>query len=189
MRLEGTVKSVENLPEKIKYMVLGGAGFNDVLTYYGLLTLFSVLIFFILIYLLSVIYRSILIKNVRIIIYHDIKYPTSWINRHFSSEIANFAQRLNADIMDANQLSLFMRDAIIQNNNLTLVVFSQDIVPNTIIEESFSTNTLREFLDIGGSVLWIGDIPLFYTGYYDESLETSARQHVWLDGALQQQHK
>jgi hypothetical protein len=43
-----------------------------------------------------------------------------------------------------------------------IIVFSQDMVPDTICEESRAL--IREYLDAGGNVVWMGDIPFFYIG-------------------------
>jgi len=172
------------LSDRIDYMVLGGAGFNDVLAFYGLVTIFSAILFFVVLNFVSLFFGSLVVGKASIVIYHDAKYPSSWIDDNFSSRIAGLSKRLNASIVDADQLGTFMRQSINQNtSHLVLVVFSQDVVPKTILEDPFSTNTLREFLDMGGSILWIGDIPLFYAGDYDKKTEKPIIEHVWKSGA------
>jgi hypothetical protein len=59
-----------------------------------------------------------------------------------------------------------------------LVVFAQDIVPETILEDPYSNNTFREYLEAGGSVLWIGDIPFYYVGKEGEDAVP-----IWETGA------
>jgi len=133
------------LVERISYMVLGGAGFNDVLVFYGLVNTFSAILFFVILSFVSIFWRRLLPRNVSIAIYHDTKYPTSWIDYHFSSRIADLHQHLVAKIVDAEKLKSFMEESIRQKtSHLRLVVFSQDIVPMTIIEDYSSTNTFRE---------------------------------------------
>lgn len=172
------------LVERIDYMVLGGAGFNDVLAFYGLVTAFSAILFFVLLSLISAFFRNLLIRMAKVVIYRDIKYPSSWIDNDFSLRIANLSGRLSARIVNAEQLRTFMTESINQkNSHLGLVVFSQDVVPETILEDYYSTNTLREFLDSGGSVLWIGDIPLFYAGRYNREFREPFSWHIWRSGA------
>lgn len=60
-----------------------------------------------------------------------------------------------------------------------LVVFAQDIIPDTVAEDYYSNTTLREFLDQGGSILWIGDIPAFYLGKERKIID----QEAWKRGA------
>jgi hypothetical protein len=46
-------------------------------------------------------------------------------------------------------------------------------VPYTILESNSSSNTLRQYLDAGGSLLWIGDVPLYYKGEMDKEEPTN----------------
>jgi len=172
------------LIERINYMVLGGAGFNDVLAFYGIVTTFTSILFFIVLNFISLFFGNLLVRNVRVAIYRDIKYPTSWIDNNFSLRITNLSEYLCAEIVNAEQLRTFMRDSISQKtSHLRLVVFSQDIVPTTVLDDYSSTNTFREFLDAGGSILWIGDIPLFYAGDYNREFNEPFRRHIWESGA------
>lgn len=102
-----------------------------------------------------------------IAVYYDPKFPSCWIShsRSYPKKIADFFAKNEVRLLDANQLRDFMLEAI--NDKVAhkkLVVFSQDAAPNTVAENYYSTTTLREYLDAGGSILWIGDIPLYYIG-------------------------
>lgn len=170
--------------ERITYMVLGGAGFSDILVAYGLVNMFSAVFFSTILYFVSLWLGSILIRNVNIAIYFDANYPISWIKHAFSLKIADLSERLHAKIVNAEELRSFMKESIEQKkSHQRLVVFSQDIVPITIAEDYFSTNTLREFLDDGGSILWIGDIPLFKVGAYDQKSKKPLTKPIWESGA------
>ena len=91
-----------------------------------------------------------------------------WIDERagYPAKIAKFLhQKKGIRIVDAVALRDFMVEGIQQGNcSGKLVVFSQDVVPDTVIEDYYPNTTFREYLDAGGSVLWIGDIPLWYVG-------------------------
>ena len=100
-------------------------------------------------------------------VYFDESYPSSYIDarKGYPSKIANFLHLKGIPILNAIEL----RDYIVkslekQDANLKIIVFSQDIFPDTICEESGSNTLLREFLDAGGNIVWMGDIPMFYIG-------------------------
>lgn len=102
-----------------------------------------------------------------VVLYHDATYSSCWINKKkgFPKKIANYFLGKGIKLLNADELKDFMISAI--ENNLAhqkLVVFSQDAIPRTLVENVYSTTTFREYLDSGGSVLWIGDIPLYYIG-------------------------
>lgn len=118
----------------------------------------------------------------RVIVYYDDSYPSSWINEraNYPFTIAKFLnQNRDLEIVDATTLRDFMVEGIQKGDCHTrLVIFSQDVVPNTVIEDYFTNPTLREYLDEGGSILWIGDIPLWYVGKPERQIDDA-----WKRGA------
>jgi hypothetical protein len=102
-----------------------------------------------------------------IVVYHDSSLPSVWIDKskQYPQKIASAFSKKGVKILDALSLKSFILEAL--NNgtaNQKLIVFSQDVTPDSIVESNSSSNTLRQYLDAGGSVLWIGDIPLYYKG-------------------------
>lgn len=98
-------------------------------------------------------------------VYFDDNYHTIWIEPNHSSAIARHFQRKSVRILDANELRVFVRNSIIERvAHRKIIVFSQDVVPDTICEHPGSDTLIREYLDAGGNIIWIGDIPLFYIG-------------------------
>jgi len=100
-------------------------------------------------------------------VFRDSTYPSSWINDSlgYPDKIASFFSNNAVKLVDADELKQFMVSSLEEgSSHQKLVVFSQDIVPKTIAENYYTTTTVREYLDAGGSLLWIGDIPLFYIG-------------------------
>jgi hypothetical protein len=105
--------------------------------------------------------------QVETVVYFDPDYPSKWINKKkgYPQRIAqNFSVR-GKRVLNANELKAFIVDSLEKTEAFRkIIVFSQDIAPWQIVESYSSANTLREYLDAGGSVLWIGDIPLYYKG-------------------------
>ena len=103
--------------------------------------------------------------QIETVVYYDESYPPVWIERQHSFRIATYFTQNNVKYVDADELQKFMSIAVEKNvAHKKLVVFSQDMVPDTICECQSSDVLFREFLDQGGNVVWIGDIPLFYIG-------------------------
>jgi len=120
---------------------------------------------------------------VQTIVYHDETYPTCWIDGRYSSLIASHFNQNGFRILDAVQLREFILDAIDKGISHTrIVLFSQDIIPDTICEEAHSNTLFRQFLDNGGNAIWLGDIPLFYIGTKN-AVGPSQSQQAWRSGA------
>lgn len=44
----------------------------------------------------------------------------------------------------------------------TILIFAQDIAPYDVLDDPSSHALIRQYLDNGGTILWIGDVPFFY---------------------------
>ena len=108
----------------------------------------------------------------RHIIYHDRNYPTSWINPELSQRIVDFFSERGFIVKNAESLRDWMREAISETLENSVVIFSQDIMPDTIVESPMVSNLINRYLDNGGKVVWLGDIPFYYMGRGDGSQET-----------------
>ncbi|HNS19088.1 MAG TPA: PKD domain-containing protein [Sedimentisphaerales bacterium] len=93
--------------------------------------------------------------------YWDTRYSTSWVH---GSAIRDALQSAGYEVLNADQLALWM-DARIVDGKPSVVVFCQDLAPDTVYEAATSSCTLREYLDAGGKIVWYGDIPLYYQGH------------------------
>jgi hypothetical protein len=97
--------------------------------------------------------------------YWDPRYPTCWTG---GSEIRNGLEYDGYRILDADQLKTWMQTRIADRAD-SVVVFCQDIAPDTVVETISSRCTLRQYLDAGGKIVWYADIPLYYQGHRDGS--------------------
>ena len=113
------------------------------------------------------------------IVYRDESYPTSWINEDWSSEITNYLKSKDFVEMNAVTLRSWLRSRIKNaDSHDTVLVFSQDIIPDTIMSGLNSPNDLiRRYLDQGGRIIWIGNIPFWSKG----SISKKAND-IWMHG-------
>jgi hypothetical protein len=74
-------------------------------------------------------------------------------------------------ILNANELKTWM-DARIADKKLSVVVMTQDVVPDTVAETQTSSCTIRKYLDAGGKVVWYADWPFYYQGKADGTMVT-----------------
>ncbi|MHC4154991.1 MAG: right-handed parallel beta-helix repeat-containing protein [Planctomycetota bacterium] len=95
--------------------------------------------------------------------YWDTRYPSCFTQGVFIRDGLDYA---GYEILDADQLKIWM-DARIADGAPSVVVFCQDIVPDTVAESMSPTCTLRQYLDAGGKVVWYADTPLWQQGHAD----------------------
>jgi hypothetical protein len=100
-----------------------------------------------------------------LIVYHDENYPTSWISNDHSNKITNYLKSKGFMKCNAEQLAEWMEKSIRENVcPQSVIVFSQDVAPSTVCHSACSSALIRTYLDHGGSVIWIGDMPFYYVG-------------------------
>jgi len=93
--------------------------------------------------------------------YYDARYPTAW--QGDSTAMRNALTAAGYTVLNADQLKTWM-DARIADKKLSVVVFCQDVIPNTVGETMTATCTFRKYLDAGGKIVWYADWPLYYMG-------------------------
>ena len=101
--------------------------------------------------------------------YWDERYPSSvgW-----SGEAVRDALETEGyTILDADELKAWM-DGHIVDKELSVVVFCQDVVPDTVAETMTSDCTIRRYLDEGGKVVWYSGRPFYYQGTADGNRTT-----------------
>ncbi|GMU20753.1 MAG: hypothetical protein AMXMBFR13_08490 [Phycisphaerae bacterium] len=101
-------------------------------------------------------------------VYYDAGYPSAWAT---AVPVRDALAEAGYEVLNATQLKTWM-EARIYDGRLSVVVFSQDIVPDTVAETRASTCTLRRYLNKGGKVVWFGDIPMYYQGHAGGSRTT-----------------
>jgi len=101
--------------------------------------------------------------------YFDATYPSAWAGAGNVTRDALAAAGYT--ILNAKELKTWM-DARIADKKLSVVVMTQDVVPDTVAETMSSTCTIRRYLDAGGKVVWYGDWPFYYQGKADGTMVT-----------------
>lgn len=99
------------------------------------------------------------------IVYFDSRYD---YNHMVAPEsIVDFLTRRGFSTKNADQLSEWMNEKIQYGADGTVCVMAMDIAPDTILTPLDSSCILRQYMDKGGRVVWIGDVPLFNVSYRD----------------------
>lgn len=96
-------------------------------------------------------------------VYVDPFYATDYLTG--GSTLATYLQDVGFTLRTAADLQNWM----LQNINSgraprTVVVMAQDIVPNTIASSASSSALIRQYLNAGGNILWMGNTPMYYQG-------------------------
>ncbi len=98
------------------------------------------------------------------VVYFDERYPSSWTSE-VDSQIARGLSSRGFDIKDADKLKTWMQNVISKNNtSKSVVVFAKDIIPDTVFEDFTPNVLIKRYLENGGRVIWIGDVPFWYRG-------------------------
>ena len=97
-------------------------------------------------------------------VYRDEDYTTSWITHEHVKEIANYLKGNGFAEIGAVGLGEWMKGVINKGTKDTVVVFAQDVAPDTVFDDIGATALIRQYLDFGGRVVWIGDLPFSYQG-------------------------
>jgi len=103
----------------------------------------------------------------KLIVYYDDNYPTWWVSREISKKITSFLRSKNFVEYNAEDLAKWMEKSIEEKScSESVVVFSQDVIPDAICFWWSPSTLIREYLDSGGRIVWIGDSPFYYWGQH-----------------------
>ncbi len=118
----------------------------------------------------------------KLYVYYDEKYPYSWVPHNIAKIIARELEKFDFEAIDASNLKNILNEGSRTTDKEYVVVFAQDVVPDLILDNPnnpTANSLLRTFLNAGHSVVWIGDIPLYYVGMPDRKINTpNAMQNV-----------
>ena len=102
----------------------------------------------------------------KLIVYYDEDYANSWLPKSISIKIRDFLKEKGFTVFNAEDLAEWMEQSFDADTCWnSLVVFSQDVVPETVCNLPFPNSMVRSYLDSGGTIVWIGDVPFYYRGY------------------------
>lgn len=87
----------------------------------------------------------------------------TWIGLDNAERIARYFEEKNFERKDSDGLGRWMNHVTShQECDDTIVVFAQDIAPYDVFDDFSSHALVRQYLDNGGTILWMGDVPFFY---------------------------
>lgn len=112
------------------------------------------------------------------LVYRDVRYPTGWLSGQLPDQISRWLTQDGFRRVDADELRSEMLGAIPQKGPAALVVFAQDVAPDTVFDDVSGSALARRYLDCGGSIVWLGDVPFFHRG-----LSNGGQEEVWSSGA------
>jgi hypothetical protein len=96
----------------------------------------------------------------------DSRYATNWASAADALVVRDGLQAAGYEILDADQLKTWMQ-ARIADKKYSVVVFCQDVPPDTVVESMSSACTMRKYLDAGGKIVFYADIPCYNQAHKD----------------------
>lgn len=103
------------------------------------------------------------------VVYSDPNYPYGFE----AATPTSIAQALGWPTETASQLATWMSARIADNTAAgSVAVLAQGVAPDTIVQ-TLSTNVLMiQYMQAGGTVVWSGDVPMYYQGHSNGSATT-----------------
>jgi hypothetical protein len=104
------------------------------------------------------------------VVYSDENYHTSWIYPDASREIVAFLTSPRRGerqfvAVNADNLKRWIETRLRNDDAYgTVIVFSQDMIPDTVAPDFSPSIILRTYLDNGGRIIWMGDHPFWRQG-------------------------
>jgi hypothetical protein len=101
----------------------------------------------------------------RLLVYRDNDYDSGWINYWVTERIVDYLNNKGFRVVDAQELRDCMTTMIDRKEAFdSVVVFAQDLIPDTVIETPRPDALVRSYLNAGGRIIWIGDVPFYWQG-------------------------
>jgi len=94
-------------------------------------------------------------------VYYDERYPTCYASMDEARAVRNYLSMRGFTVLDADDLKTLMED----EGKHSVVVMSQDVAPDTVADTMSPTAIIRQYLDRGGRVVWIGCNPFYWQGH------------------------
>jgi hypothetical protein len=108
-------------------------------------------------------------------VYYDPTYDpectTKFINPDISKVIIEFLKNKGFQVLNAYELRDAMLAVVKQEKERVVIVFAQDVAPDTVLDDHAPTALIRQFLDSGGSIVWVGDVPFYYQATGDGEID------------------
>lgn len=96
------------------------------------------------------------------VVFSDPEYPNTWVCS--PGAVAKRLGTAGFKTFDAEQLAAWMESQTAAGAEGSVCVLAHGVAPDTIAEAPSHTCLVRQYLDAGGRVVWLGDIPFFRQG-------------------------
>ncbi len=111
-------------------------------------------------------------ENVGLFVYYDPKYDPNydpergerWIMPNVSQQIVASLEKKGFQRVGAEKLREVMLSVTNEPKQKVVIVFNQDVAPETVLDEPNAMALVRRYLDAGGSIIWLGDVPFYHQG-------------------------
>lgn len=122
--------------------------------------------------------------------YHDPSYATWWVSKDTAKQVSTFLKSKGFKELNASDLAEWMERIIEENkSDGSIVVFSQDVVPDTICHSPSPSSLARKYLDSGGKIVWFGDNPFYYQGQNPSKFQTAQLSKEQVEGLLKEGYR
>lgn len=112
------------------------------------------------------------------VVYYDELHDRSGV--HNPERLLAFLNKRGFVTRDADALRSWMQEKMIDGADGTVCIMAMGMAPDTITETADAKCTFRRYLDAGGKIAWIGDVPLFYQSHTDRAHSSGAGAPVVL---------
>ena len=99
------------------------------------------------------------------VVYFDDNYPGAWFDGNRSRKIRDFLIGRGFMEKNAKELMEWIKEKVKNKAQNSVLVFSKDIVPHELLVTGTISDLIGRYLDFGGKVIWIGDIPFWTRGF------------------------
>ncbi len=120
-------------------------------------------------------------------LFNDDRYANLWYESKTSLFIVNYIQKIlnyseiECGVVDANILSEIISS---RTPSETIIVFTQDVVPDTVWNGS-SSSLIVQWLWAGGTIVWSGTTEFYYIGFKNGSyIHKSGIENIPFDGPV-----
>ena len=103
----------------------------------------------------------------RYYVFHEDDFTLSWIDKEVSKKISEYFVRNDFEEVNVDDLVKVMNEGIRNPNIDITIVFSHDVIPDKLLDKPSSptpNSLFRRFLNVGHTIIWLGDVPGWYMG-------------------------
>ena len=101
------------------------------------------------------------------VIYYDIRHDIAGVSG--IEPLVHFFKARGFTVKNADELKSWMEKKITDGADATICILAMGIIPDSICENRNSP-TLKKYMEAGGRLVWIGDVPLFYLSHIQRGI-------------------